>query len=49
MMNSIDLIISARQHLAEAMSLIDIAGTMKPKTGHWFIEQREYCLRITKM
>ena len=36
MMNSIDLIISARQHLAEAMSLIDIAGTMKPKTGHWF-------------
>ena len=35
-MNSIDLIISARQHLAEAMSLIDIAGTMKPKTGNWF-------------
>lgn len=35
-MEAIDLIISARQHLAEAMSLIDIAGTMKPKTGSWF-------------
>ncbi len=36
MMNSIDLIISARQHLVEAISLIDRVAMMKSKKGYWY-------------
>lgn len=31
-----DLIKSARKHIAEALELIDIIATMKPKKGYWY-------------